>query len=176
MDVLLLTERPRGGPGRWLWPLLMAAGLALLLAAGVASYKRHAGAHMGPGTRAQGPSGLVVPSPNDPGWTEYYRNARAGVSMAVHLPALRRGDLVVVWQKYVEQPRSVLALAEIHYDCRQHTRHSARMAVYRNGSLDGVADMPGASVAVPVEENSVEQDALTLVCSGKMPESIDDEG
>jgi len=173
MDVLLLTEESRSGARRW--PVRIV--LLLVVAAAVVLGIHYAQAWIGPAPApsAAGPSGLLVPSPNDAAWVDYYRSRREGVAMAVHLPGAPAADGVVVWEKYIEQNKSVVALAEIHYDCQRHTRRSARMAVYRNGALDGVAALPAGPAAVPVAEDSVENDALALVCLGKTPEVVDDD-
>ncbi len=174
MEVLLLTEESRTAAGRWPLRLLLA-----LVIAGLLFLAGHFAMHWlgpGPAPRAVGPSGLLVPSPNDTAWVDYYRSRRDGVAMAVHLPSARAADGIVVWEKYVEQGRAVVALAEIHYDCQHRTRRSARMAVYREGTLDGVAALPTGPAPVPVAEDSVENDALALVCQGKPPEIVDDNG
>ena len=173
MEVLLLTEDSRAGAGRWLPRLLLLTGALLLLAVSAHYVQRRL--QTPPPVPAVAPAGLLVPSPNDTAWVDYYRSHRDGVAMAVHLPSARAADGVVVWEKYVEQNKAVVALAEIHYDCQHHTRRSARMAVYREGNLDGVAALPGGNALVPVAADSVENDALVLVCSGKAPDVIDDD-
>lgn len=174
MEVLLLTEESRASAGRW-WlfsaVVLMALGAALLL---LAAQRAVPAAHESGASRAEGPSGLLVPSPNDAAWTDYYRSRQDGVRMSVHLPATHRGDAVIVWERFSEAARATVALAEMHYDCGRRTRRSARMAVYRNGVLDGIADLPNVPVPVAVATDSVEQDALLLVCEGRLPAVVDD--
>ncbi|MDE3012286.1 MAG: hypothetical protein KGI67_15495 [Pseudomonadota bacterium] len=174
MEVLLLTEESRAATGRW-WlfsaVVLMALGAGLLL---LAAQRGLPAAHESSAARAEGPSGLLVPSPNDAAWTDYYRSRRDGVRMSVHLPATRRGDSAIVWERFSEAARATVALAEMHYDCGRRTRRSARMAVYRNGALDGIADLPGAADPVAVVADSVEQDALLLVCEGRLPAVVDE--
>jgi hypothetical protein len=175
MEVLLLDEdEVRTGSMRL--PLLLLTLAMLAFAVAIWSHLR-AGqtGSAAAAVRATGPSGMLVPSPNDPAWTDYYRSHKEGVEMAVHMPGTRKGDGVVVWEKYHDQAKGVIALAEVHYDCPAQTRRSARMAIYRNGSLNGVADMPNSGTSVPVAAGSVEFDALELACRGKIPDTIDED-
>lgn len=174
MEVLLLDEE-EGRIGSMRLPLLLLILAMFSFAVAIWSHLRtvHA-ANAAAAARATGPSGTVVPAPADPAWTDYYRARKEGVEMAVHMPVTRKGDGVLAWEKYADQSRGVVALAEVLYDCPAQTRRSTRMAIYRNGALEGVADMPGSRVATPVAAGSVEFDALELACRGKIPDTIDE--
>ena len=161
-------------PASWrVWLLLIALIACAALAAAV--WWQQAAAQVD-GARRRSPAhgGLLVPAPSDPGWVDYYRSKAEAVQMAVHLPAVRTQNELVVWEKFAQQQSSVVALSEVHYDCARHTRRAPKMAVYRNGVFGGYAYDAAAAEAVMVAPDSVEDDALALVCFGTAPAEIDD--